>query len=78
MWRQHLEDVDGGEIAVQAVQAPGGQGELQEPHEAVDRVVNGDHAPKILGTEERPEDGEVAGVQEEAPRAPHNQCHDLP
>ena len=74
----HLEDVDGSEVAVQAMEAPGSQGELQEPDQAVDRVVDGHHAPKVLGAKERPEDGEVAGVQEEAPRAPHDEGHDLP
>ena len=77
LWRSDLDDVDGCEVAAQAVEAPVGERQLQQAHQAVDGVVDGHHAPKVGEAEERPEDGVVGGVQEEAARAPHNQCHDL-
>lgn len=52
-------------------------GHLQQAEQAVDGVVDGQHAPKVGEAEERAEDGVVAGVQEEAPRAPNYQRHDL-
>ena len=75
--RPCLDHVDGGEIAVEAVQGPGSEGELQETDNSVDRVVNRHHAPKVGGPEQSAKDGEVARVQEESPRAPHYQCHHL-
>lgn len=73
----HLDNVDGCEVASQAVQAPVSQRQLQEPKQAIDGVVNGHHAPKVGEAEQRPKDGVVGRVQEETPRAPHNQRHNL-
>ena len=43
---------------------------LARTKEAVHHVVNGDHLAEVLEAEEDAEDGEVAGVQEEARHGP--------
>lgn len=73
----HLQHVDGSEISVQAMQAPRGERELQETEHAVDAVVDRHHAAEVCGAKETSEDREVGRVEEEAPRAPDYQCHNL-
>ena len=73
----HLDDVNGCEVPAEPVQAPIGEGQLQQAEEAIDGVVNGDHAPKVGVPKQRPENRVVGGVQEEPPRAPYDQRHNL-
>lgn len=73
----HLQQVDGGEVAAEAVDAPVGERQLHQPKQAVDRIVDGHHAPKVGEPKQRAEDRIVRRVQEEAARAPHHQRDNL-
>jgi hypothetical protein len=77
VWGIYLDHVDGREVAMEAMEAPGGERELQQPDQPIDAVVDGHHAPEVGRSKEAPKDGEVGRVQEEAPRAPDYQRHYL-
>ena len=62
---------------MQAMEAPLGEGQLQQADEAVEGVVHRHHAPKIPEAEQGPKDGVVGGVQEEASQQPDYQGHHL-
>lgn len=41
------------------MKAPRGQGQLQQAEEAIDRIINGNHAAEIGETKERSKYGEI-------------------
>lgn len=68
----YLDDVDPGEIASEPVQAPIGEGKLQQPKQTVEGVVDGNQLAEILEPEHGSENGEVGGVQEVAAKSPNH------
>ena len=59
------------------MQRPVGEGQLQQPHKAIEGVVNCHNLAKVGEAEQGAKDGKVAAVQHEAANRPQDQCHHL-
>ena len=59
------------------MQCPISERQLQQPHKAVEGVVNCHNLAKVGEAKEGAEDGKVAAVQHEAANRPQDQRHHL-
>lgn len=59
------------------MQGPVGEGQLQQPKQAVEGVVDGHHLAEVGEAKQGAKDGKVAAVQHEPPHRPQDQGHHL-